>query len=217
VKRVGIETLPIASLKLSKLSANRENMDTFRRLKRELSEHGLLDLPVVQRTSSGALKVLSGAHRTIAWAELGHTDIEAIIVEGELSPEDEFNLVNNLNAVRGEISPAKVQSIVKQQRLRADRLDLYKFPASRLSLSSLPVSEDAMQRQARIRRLAFELVSKVATIMEDGAEAAVVCFQAGTVPVAVLRLPLSQSAAQKDIPGLKKRLEALLEEWVNGS
>jgi ribosomal protein L29 len=40
VKRVGIETLPIASLKLSKLSANRENMDTFRRLKRELARLG---------------------------------------------------------------------------------------------------------------------------------------------------------------------------------
>lgn len=63
-KYVGVETFGIDDVESNQFSANEEDGATYSRLKKELQEHGLLDLPVVLRSPDGKkVRILSGHHR----------------------------------------------------------------------------------------------------------------------------------------------------------
>lgn len=216
VQRTAIQEVEIARIEQNPFSANLEDGATFSRLREELKAHGMLELPVLLKSGDG-WRVLAGAHRVAGWSQLGNTTVEAIVVEGKLAPEEEFNLVNNLNTIRGDLSVSRVKRIVRQQGLDVSKLDVFKYPISRLTAGPpTSMTDGTAQRRARIRDMSLRIASKVAEVLLDDMDAAVVCFRVEDVPVAVVRLALTKQSARKNISTLKAKARDAFKEWLAG-
>jgi len=214
VKRVGVQSIPLAHVHHNPLSANEEDGATFNRLREELKSHGMLELPVMLKQGS-RYRIIAGHHRVEAWSQLGHDEIDAIVLEGKLSKEEEFNLVNNLNTVRGGLSVSRVKRIIRKNELDVRELDLFKYPLTRLiPQQPKPIGDSTPQRRARIREMALKIAGKVAEVLLDDMNQAVVCFRIEDAPVAVIRLNMSKRSAKKQLPMLKERLMEAFEEWL---
>lgn len=214
VKRTGVQEVEIALIEANPLSANVEDGATFSRLRSELKEHGMLELPVMLKNGT-KFRVIAGHHRVEAWSQLGHATTDAIVVEGKLTKEEEFNLVNNLNTIHGGLSVSRVKRVVRQAELDVTKLDLFKYPLTRLMPGATKPIDGPAQRRAKIRDMSLRIASKVAEVLLDDMNAAVVCFRVEDQPVAVVRLNLTKQSARKNISTLKSKVRKSLKEWLD--
>ena len=217
VKYVGVERLSVSELQSNVLSANEEDTATFNRLKEELGKHGLVELPVVL-LEGGQYRIVSGHHRTKAWGELGHLDIDSVVLEvvGSWSQEEEFNLVNNLNQVRGQVTTSTVKRVVRAQKLDVTKLDLFKFPVTKLLPNVDPaVSDSELSRRAKIRDMAVKIAPKIAEILLEDLNTAVVVFRVEDAPVAIIRVAMNKGQARKNVCLLKSIAERTFMEWLS--
>lgn len=214
VKYLGVEKLKINQVESNPLSANREDGATFQRLREEMKKHGALEPPVVLKQKKH-YRVIAGHHRTEAWSQLGHDDMDFVILEGTLSQEEEFNLVNNLNSVRGALSISRVKRIIRKQELDVTELDVFKYPVSRLMPKpKAAASQSQMMRRARVRDMALKIAPKIAEVLLDKMDDAIICFRYEDKAVAVIRCELPPKQARANITRLKTRIRKALKEWV---
>ncbi len=201
-------------------SVNLEDEATFTRLQRELKERGLLEKPVVREKGEGSGKYVSmaGWHRTKAWEELGNTTIECVVqLDPPKSPEDEFNQVNNANAIRGSLSRARLMQRVRQENLDPTKLDVFKFPLSglvpKLDEDDLKQMDEDSRRRAKIRTLTLELAGEIAKSMLDEKDELVTMLVLDDAAAAVIRVQMKNKQSVRRAAGvLKPRLKELLGE-----
>jgi ParB-like chromosome segregation protein Spo0J len=212
---LGVQKLLISSIKANPLSANVEDGATYERLKEELQKNGLVELPVVLK-SGDEPRFLAGHHRSRAWAELGHENIDCIVLQGSLTQEEEFNLINNLNLVKGYVTTKNLKRIVRGQKLDPLKLDLFKFPVSRFlpSLSAAGAREAMFSRRVKIRDLAFKIAPKIAEILLDHMDAGIVVFLAEDAPVAIIHVTLPKSQVRQNISLLKAQARKAFDAWL---
>jgi len=215
IRRVGVERLLLAEIRANPLSANLEDGATYARLKRELEEHGLLELPLVLKRDD-TYQFLAGHHRAKAWGELGHKSIDAILVEGEMTPEEEFNLVNNLNQIRGSVTLVNLKRVIRKEQLAVDRLDVFKYPVSRLTPKLTGATLDSnLARRAKIRDMSLQIAGKIAESLLDDINESVVVFRVKDKVAAVVRVNLTKSATRKNASILKKLIQQIFEAWLD--
>lgn len=205
LKSLGVETFGINDVQINQLSANEEDGSTYNRLKKELEEYGMLDLPVVLRApDKSSVRILSGHHRWRAWKELKHNKIDAIVVEGKLTKEEEFNLVNNLNSIRGDTTLSRVKRIVRQFSLDVTKLDVFKMPLSALMpRSSMNVGNEDMARKARLRDMAIKLAGELAEILVDQRDEDLIAFAVEGKMVAVIHTNISAASVRGNVSVFK--------------
>jgi len=214
VKVVGTEEIAVKGLLASDVSANVEDNATFERLKMELKKHGMVQLPAVLRNGSET-RIIAGHHRIRAWMEIGNETVEAVVLEGKVTPEEEFNLVNNLNTVRGTLSNSRLKRVIRKGELDVTKLDLFKYPMTSLVPKVNPSeADDDLRRRARIRDMAMKISTKIAESMLDEMDEAVCCFAFEDKPIAILRINVRPRAARKLIPDLRKRLISVFDDLL---
>ena len=152
---VETKEIPISDLISNDLSANNEDETTFERLKQGLYEDGLIEFPSVLITGLDQYRVISGHHRIYSWRDIGNDTIICNVFRGTLEPEDEFNLVNNMNQIRGKTTLSSMRKIIHNQNLDISKLDIYKFPVTKLMPQMIDEKCDIgisdIEKRAKIR------------------------------------------------------------------
>lgn len=214
LKSAGVETFGIDDVQINQLSANEEDGSTYTRLKKELMDYGMLEYPVVLRSPDQSVRIISGHHRWRAWKELKHKDIQAIVVVGKLTKEDEFNLVNNMNSIRGDTTLSRVKRIVRQFNLDVSKLDVFKMPVNALMPKGGTsfVNED-MERKARLRDMAVKLSGELAEILVDNRDEDLVAFALEGKLVAVIHTQSTPQAIRKNASVFKGILSKAVAEF----
>lgn len=218
--------VPKERLDVNEFSVNEEDRATYDRLKEEIDEHGMVEHPVIRpivdSITEGVVhqfKIHTGHHRTSAWVE----------VEGPVVPcrvksdfdfeteEAEFNMVNNMNLIRGSVSTPALKQTVREHDLDVRKLDIFKHPASELFPS---LDEDDLEKKrseaserARIRKLTMEVSEKLAETMLDERNELVSVVTVDHKLAAVVRAPLGTKTAGRK---LAAEMDAAFEEEVAG-
>lgn len=178
------------------LSANEEDTITFNRLQKEMEEHGLLEIPILKREPTGRYTMISGKHRKDAFRELGGKKILATIVDAKhfKSREDEFNLVNNMNLIRGDMK-RKTLSVIIPNR----------FLAPTIPNKDLVDGNAEAKRNARINQLILEISKEIAEqIVREKDEMLSLIIVQDTI-VSLVRLPVkSKKIARNLTPEIEK-------------
>jgi len=157
------------------MNANAEDSSTFGRLKEEMAESGLLDLPSVQRLKNGKYRVISGEHRIRAWLE-DHKEIPAVVAQKRYEREDEFSKVQNMNLVRGRVTLSKLRSVMKEHDLDPSKVKLHGIPPWMLGDVKSKLSTEEQARRAHdmeVKKLALSIAEALAAMIleerdEDG-------------------------------------------------
>lgn len=218
-KYVGVETFGIDDVESNQFSANEEDGATYSRLKKELQEHGLLDLPVVLRSPDGKkVRILSGHHRWRGWKEIGNKKIDAIVVEGKLTKEEEFNLVNNMNAIRGDTTLSRVKRIVRQFNLDVTKLDVFKMPVNAMMpKGGTALLNEDLERKARLRDMAAKLSGELAEIIVDGRNEDLIAFAVEGKLVCIVHSQQSPQVIRKNASVFKGILEKAVAEYLENT
>ena len=160
----------ISRLNENELSANKEDSMVFERLKKELHKWGIVELPVVVKDGEG-YRIIAGHHRIRAWKALGHDTVKAVVIERKMDKEEEFNLVNNLNLIKGDTSKGEIIKKVRQHKLNPEKIDLFRYPTSqlfpRLSTEDIKTKEDEQKRLAKINEMTLAVAKEIAKAMVD--------------------------------------------------
>jgi len=202
------------------LSANEEDAATFERLKLEMQANGLVEIPVVKIYEEKYM-IMSGHHRVRAWEDLGHTKIEVRVWTPPkgMTPEDEFNMVNNMNAVRGETRRPLLVSKVRENNLDPTKLDVFKYPTASLfpslSKEDREKIETGTRDKAKLQQLKLAVAGEVAKVIYDGSGEAVICFASKGVLAAVVRVPADKSGTRNVAHALKPKLKKWFDERMD--
>lgn len=223
--------IPLAQIEDNPLSANEEDSATFERLKKQIEENGLLELPVVVALpSSGEIgqlsltkyRLIAGHHKRRAWAELGHDRIPCIIAEPQATAEAEFNLVNNMNVVRGRTRTPKLLEIVRAQELDPTKLDIFKTPSASLmptvDQGAIAQQADEAKRKAQLHNLTLKIAQEIGEAILSGKDDLLTLLVVEDKLAAVLRIPFkSGAAARKNAGPLQALLAKALEPYEDGT
>lgn len=162
---------------------------------------------------------MGGHHRVRGWEELGHEDIECVVLPAEEvgSTEEEFGLVNDLNRVRGQTSDSELLRIVRREDLAPEAIDVHGLPrdllAPRIRPEDLAGMDEAAARKARILEVTHRVSREIAQVMVDERDEVLTVLVVEDKVAAVFRLPLRNPvAARKAAPVLRQRMEAALTE-----
>jgi citrate synthase len=204
---VGVENVLIDSVLPNLYSANEEDSSTYNRLKKELSEIGLIEYPVVILDDSG-YRYLAGTHRGKAWRELGNEYMPCVVLKGELTAEEEFNLVNNLNQVRGGINLSGIKRVIRSTSLDVTKLDLFKIPVTSLvpKVNDVNDENNDLQYRARLRDLALKLANELAEILLNNKEEDLIAFHKDGKAVAIIKSTITTAAVRSNISIFKNVL-----------
>jgi len=218
VKNTGVRRIPIQTIEMNALSANEEDGATFERLKTELGKHGMIDLPVVLdiqgKNIAFEYRCIAGHHRIKAWNALGNLEVDAVVLEGELTPEEEFNLVNNLNGIRGSTTLSSVKRVIRAQKLDVSQIDLFKFPATKLMPSvKLEATQNTAQRRAKIRDMSLKIAPKLAEVILDDMEAVVVALRHDDKLVLTIAVDASPAFYRRNVAIIKKVIGEAIEKY----
>lgn len=206
----GVENVPIDEMEMNELSANIEDQATYERLKDELRQTGMIELPIVLAKGDGGYRIIAGHHRIRAWADLKHATSPCVVIEGEMTPEEEFNLVNNLNLVRGTPTLTEIKRVIRAQRLDVEKVDLHKIPVAKLVPSVSGVKDGEMSRKAKIMNMVLRIAPKIAqAILESADDEVVVFVRVEDKPVAVVTVPLKVQDARKMMPVFVRAVETM--------
>jgi len=213
VNKTKIVSLNVDKLETNQLSGNEEDGSTFKRLKKELSKYGMVELPVVVKTEE-AYRIIAGHHRIKAWKELGNSMVDCMLIEGEMSKEEEFNLVNNLNQIKGNLTLSRLKRIIRYNELDVTKLDVFKVPITNLIPSDKAVEKESLdaEMRARIRDLSLKLASEIAElVLMNKNESIIMMHKEGKI-AAILHIKMPISQARAGIPVFKGIIEKALDE-----
>jgi len=211
-----LKRLSVHEIYPNEFSANEEDDETFERLKSELKSHGIVEPPVVTKRK-GKYVVLSGWHRIKAWAELGHDEIPVLLVDtSHLSDIDFFNLTNNLNAIKGRLSIAKLRQIVKRFEIDPDLVNIFKVHRRHIAPAFLENMKGAVElnrRKTRVNELALQIARIIAEQYYDHIEEMAFILVNDLKIVGVINLEgYKPTYLRHFMPVLKQRIKWLLEE-----
>jgi len=206
----------ISRLNENELSANKEDSMVFERLKKELQKWGMVELPVVVKDGEG-YRIIAGHHRIRAWKALGHDTVKAVVIERKMDKEEEFNLVNNLNLIKGDISKGEIIKKVRQHKLNPEKIDLFRYPTSqlfpRLSAEDIKTQDDEQKRLAKINQLTLVIAKEIAKAMVDEKDELVSFLVVRDKACAVIRIPFKNGkAARERASHMKELIKKAVEE-----
>lgn len=206
----------------NEFSANEEDTTTFDKLKEQLEKWGVLDLPVVRELQEAEkkpgknYKIVHGRHRIAALKAAGETRTHVVLMATKFeSPEDEFNLVNNINLVHGEISPRNLTKIIRRDNLDVTKIEIFKHPINslipRISDQAKQNNTEA-QRNAAINKMTLEIAKEIAKSLVDEKDELLTFLVVQDKPAAILRIPFSSGkvARQRSLD-IKERIMKSLE------
>ncbi len=178
----------------------------------------MVELPVVVEEGEG-YRIIAGHHRIRAWEEIGHEEVECVVLPPEAigSREEEFNLVNDLNRARGQTSDSELLRIVRREDLHPEAIDVHGLPRDLLAPTIRPEDlaalDEAAARRARILEVTHRVSREIAQVMVDERDEVVTVLVVEDKVAAVFRLPLRNPvAARRAAPVLRQRIEAFLTE-----
>ena len=112
--RTHIEVLKLADLKKQRINARFMKGDTFRQLVANLEKDGsLTSVPLVRPDGDGH-RILSGHHRVAAAVEAGITEAACMVLDEEISRQQEVALVLSHNSLSGEDDPATLKAMYEE-------------------------------------------------------------------------------------------------------
>lgn len=205
----------------NELSANEEDTATFDALKGQIEKFGFMEFPVVVRQPDGRYRLIAGHHRKRVAKAKGLKKIKCVVISADvaalLDQEGEFNLVNNMNLVRGGVRKVKLMEIARAKKLDPTKLDIFKFPATRLlpkvDSSTLADKSAESTRKAKLVNLAMRIAQEIATTIVDEKDELVSCIIARDQLACVIRLPFPDGVrARSSAAGLKKILKDNLDD-----
>lgn len=207
-------------------NANKQDGATANRLVDGMDEIGdVIELPVVYvpvdpgSGERGTPRWISGHHRAKSWAELGNKKIKANTIEGWLSPTDEFNLVNNLNTVRGNVTLSALKRVIRtHDEVDVSKLNVFKFGLVKLTPSIKKAENTDAGRRIALRDIARKVSTTVAEVLLDNIDAGVVAFivEDGGKPklAACVKLSLTMSSTRRNVPAFKAAIAEALSEHL---
>jgi len=214
---LSLEEIDLDLVDDNELSVNEEDDHTFQRLRDEIKSRGMVDVPTVRPIEGGRYKVLGGRHRLAASRANGNKKEHVVVYRRAIkSKEDEFNLVNNLNAIKGTLRKGSILKVIKQQNLDPTKLDIHKMPYDLL----MPVitSEDfesiqnEAQRNAKINAMSLSIAKEIAATLIDERDELLSFMVVKDKPVAVIRIPFQSSKeAREKANSLKNIIQKALE------
>jgi hypothetical protein len=191
----------ISRLDENELSANKEDSMAFERLKKELQKWGMVELPVVVK-DGGKYRIIAGHHRIRAWKAIGHDKVKAVVIERNIDKEEEFNLVNNLNLIKGDIPRGEIIKKVRQHKLNPEKIDLFRYPTSqmfpRLSAEDIKTKDDEQKRLAKINELTLTIAKEIAKVMVDEKDELVSFLVVHDKACAAIRIPFKNGKAARE-------------------
>ena len=208
--------IDINRLEENELSANKEDSMVFERLKKELQKWGMVELPVVVKDGE-RYRIIAGHHRVRAWKALGHNTVKVVVIEKKMDKEEEFNLVNNLNLIKGDTSKGEIIKKVRQHKLNPEKIDLFRYPTTqlfpRLSAEDIKVKEDEKKRQAKINQLTLTIAKEIAKEMIDEKDELVSFLVVRDKACAVIRVPFkSGRVARERASHIKELIKKAIKE-----
>ena len=109
-----IEVLTLADLKSQEMNARYMTSDQFRQLVSNLQRDGVLtSVPLVRRDGDG-YRILSGHHRIAAALEAGITESECMVLDQDVSRQQELAVVMSHNSINGQDDPATLKAMYEQ-------------------------------------------------------------------------------------------------------
>jgi len=199
-------------------SANVEDTATFTKLQEGIDKHGLLEIPVVRKTPEGRYLMMSGKHRKDAFKSLGGKQIYAIVMDSDLSPEEEFNEVNNFNLIKGDMKKKELVKIAKEHNLDPTKIDLFKIPSRLLfpvvDVSDINKAQEETRRNARLNQLILEIAKVIGPhVLKDRDELITVMLVQDSV-VAILRIPfVDKKKCREKAEDIEAKLTKALAEF----
>jgi ParB-like chromosome segregation protein Spo0J len=111
-----IVSVAISSLVPNPWNPNHMDDKTFGRLKKEITEVGMLEPIQVVPLEDGTYRILGGEHRYRAAKELGHTEILCMLLSEEKWKDEDLQkfVTVRLNIVRGKLNPEKFVSLYRE-------------------------------------------------------------------------------------------------------
>lgn len=176
-------------VRFSELNVNREDSSTFAALKESIADHGLMDMPVVQRESGGGFKCVSGEHRLKALFE-DYAEVPVVVAKRQYRDEDEFNVVANMNLIRGRVTMSNIRRVVVEKGLDVRKIDLHGVPSWMIQQESpdaFKVAEKRKIDELQVKRLALQIAKGLAVqiIEERDENGLLVCEAEGKVVVLI--------------------------------
>lgn len=186
-----LKRMKIEDLLANPFSANVENVKVFNKLKEALAKHGMMSPPVVT-FRNGKYVIVAGHHRIRAWQELGHNEVDVVVIDtSHLTDEEFFNLVNNLNLIRGEVSIGRLRRIIKQYRLNPKLIDLFSIPLEKILdeyVETVEKLKKSHEKLTKINELAMKIARVIAQQILDNIDDVLVVIVTDLKPVVFLNL-----------------------------
>lgn len=190
----------VRDLVINELSANKETNMTFSRLVKEIEKHGMIQPLICKHGKDNRLVILAGHHRAKACEQLGIEEVPAVVLQDNLTKEEEFNLVNNLNVIVGSTATKDLSTIVRKFNLDVTKIDIFQ---SNLRGLMLPVSEtikkqtEEAKRRNAIAKLTLDIAREIATDMYDGMDKDMFCILKENKLISVIRSDMSSQDIRK--------------------
>lgn len=152
---------------------------------------------------------------------LGAEEEQFIVYHGKIgSKEDMFNIVNNLNTIKGTIRKSAIMSKIKELKLDPTKIDIHKFPQAiitpAITKEDMDNKSTELQRRAKINEMTLKIAKEIAQQMLDEKDELITFLVVQDRPVAVLRIPFSKTAtAREKAQDIKRRIQDALEEVEN--
>ena len=182
----------------------------------------MVELPVVIEEAPGQFRMIAGHHRVRAWQEIGHEEADCVVLPAEAigSREEEFNLVNELNRVRGHTSDSELLRIVRREGLDVKAINVHGLPrellAPRIKPEDLAGIDEQAARKARILELTHRVSREIAQLMVDERDELLTVLVVKDKVAAVFRLPMrNATVARKAAPILRDRMEDVLAQVLS--
>jgi len=107
-----LEVVAIGRLKANPWNPNKESDETFEKVKRSITNNGVVEPPQVREMDDGSLQIINGEHRWRAADALGHTDIPVINL-GKISDQQAKKLTIITNELRGAPEPVLLAALIQ--------------------------------------------------------------------------------------------------------
>ncbi|MDH7597534.1 MAG: ParB/RepB/Spo0J family partition protein [Methanothrix sp.] len=215
-RKVELLEVDIDQLESNVFSANEEDDSTFTRLQDEIKRRGLIELPVVTKKDENRYTIIAGHHRVNALRSLGVKRVPVVLYKGRIETrEDMFNLVNNMNLIRGTIRKSELIRKIREFDLDPTKLDLHKNPwtllVPKVTEEDIARRDAEAMRNAKIQDMALKIAKEIAKTLIMEKDEFLTFIVVHDRPAAVIRIPFkSMKMARDRSVEIKKRIESAL-------
>lgn len=228
----------VAELNDNVLSVNEQDEVTFDKLQDSLKKYGWLEMPLVMELSSASqvpnmgpsdfefggkrYRIISGRHRIRAAEAIGERTVRVQVVPPDFfeSREDEFNLVNSMNTVKGVMTKKGLANVITKEGLDPTKIDVFKFPIG--MLMPKPSEKDLADRNLeairnqRIHELTLAVAKEIAKTISDEKDELVTFLVVDDKAAALIRIPFkSGKKAREFAPDIKSAIEEAIQQFVD--